>query len=90
METDGSLVQDARPMLGENIAIFGQGLIGLSVTALLSDHPCGGGTAATVRTSFVRHSRSEWEYAGLRYGGGRDYPISLFYSEARTYMELVE
>ena len=29
METDVSLVQDARPKLGKNVAIFGQGLIGL-------------------------------------------------------------
>ena len=31
-----SLVQDARPMVGETAAVFGQGLIGLLVTAILS------------------------------------------------------
>jgi threonine dehydrogenase-like Zn-dependent dehydrogenase len=36
LETAVSLIQDAAPVLGENIAVFGQGLIGLLVTALLS------------------------------------------------------
>lgn len=36
VETALSLVQDARPVLGENVAVFGQGLIGLLVTAILS------------------------------------------------------
>jgi threonine dehydrogenase-like Zn-dependent dehydrogenase/FMN phosphatase YigB (HAD superfamily) len=35
VETALSLVQEARPVLGENIGVFGQGLIGLLVTALL-------------------------------------------------------
>jgi threonine dehydrogenase-like Zn-dependent dehydrogenase len=35
VETALSLVHDARPLFGENIAIFGQGLIGLLVTAVL-------------------------------------------------------
>jgi threonine dehydrogenase-like Zn-dependent dehydrogenase len=38
VETALSLVQDARPLLGEKIAVFGQGLIGLLVTALLRRH----------------------------------------------------
>jgi threonine dehydrogenase-like Zn-dependent dehydrogenase len=36
VETALSLIQDARPIVGETIGIFGQGLIGLLVTALLS------------------------------------------------------
>lgn len=35
VETALSLVQDARPVMGEKIAVFGQGLIGLLVTGLL-------------------------------------------------------
>lgn len=38
VETALSLIQDARPIFGEKIAIFGQGLIGLLVTALLCQH----------------------------------------------------
>ena len=36
VETALSLVHDARPLIGENVAIFGQGLIGLLVTAVLN------------------------------------------------------
>ena len=36
VETALSLVHDARPIVGENVAVFGQGLIGLLVTAILS------------------------------------------------------
>jgi len=36
VETALSLVHDASPRIGENVAVFGQGLIGLLVTAILS------------------------------------------------------
>jgi threonine dehydrogenase-like Zn-dependent dehydrogenase len=36
VETALSLIHDTRPFIGEKIAIFGQGLIGLLVTAILS------------------------------------------------------
>jgi len=36
VETALSLVHDASPRVGENVAVFGQGLIGLLVTAILS------------------------------------------------------
>jgi len=36
MHTALSLVQDARPTVGETVAVFGQGMIGLLVTAILS------------------------------------------------------
>lgn len=36
VETALSLVQDASPIVGENIAVYGQGMIGLLVTAILS------------------------------------------------------
>ncbi|KAL7433709.1 hypothetical protein ACHAXM_003687 [Skeletonema potamos] len=38
VETALSLVHDAHVRLGENVAVFGQGLIGLLVTAILSMH----------------------------------------------------
>jgi len=36
VETALSLVQDARPTVGETVAVFGQGMIGMLVTAILS------------------------------------------------------
>lgn len=39
VETAVSLVQDARPLLGEKVCVFGQGVVGLLVTALLSRFP---------------------------------------------------
>ena len=36
METALSLVHDANPRVGERVAVFGQGLIGLLVTAILA------------------------------------------------------
>ena len=38
VETALSLAHDAHVRLGENVAVYGQGLIGLLVTALLRDH----------------------------------------------------
>lgn len=38
VETALSLVHDAHVRLGENVAVYGQGLIGLLVTAILSTH----------------------------------------------------
>jgi threonine dehydrogenase-like Zn-dependent dehydrogenase len=39
METAVNLVLDGAPLLGEEVAIFGQGLIGLFVTSILSGFP---------------------------------------------------
>jgi 2-desacetyl-2-hydroxyethyl bacteriochlorophyllide A dehydrogenase len=39
METSVNLVQDAAPILGECVMVFGQGIIGLLTTALLSEFP---------------------------------------------------
>jgi 2-desacetyl-2-hydroxyethyl bacteriochlorophyllide A dehydrogenase len=41
METAVTLVQDGRPMLGEQVVVFGQGIVGLLITALLSRFPLG-------------------------------------------------
>lgn len=38
-ETAVNLVQDAAPLLGERVLVFGQGLIGLLTTALLAEFP---------------------------------------------------
>lgn len=39
METAVNLVQDGRPMVGERVAVFGQGIVGLLTTTLLSRYP---------------------------------------------------
>ena len=39
METAVSFVMDAEPLIGEHIAVFGQGITGLLTTRLLSEHP---------------------------------------------------
>jgi len=39
METAVNLVQDAAPILGERVLVFGQGVIGLLTTALLHEFP---------------------------------------------------
>jgi 2-desacetyl-2-hydroxyethyl bacteriochlorophyllide A dehydrogenase len=39
METAVNLVMDGRPMIGERVAVFGQGIIGLLTTALLDRFP---------------------------------------------------
>jgi 2-desacetyl-2-hydroxyethyl bacteriochlorophyllide A dehydrogenase len=39
VETAITLVMDGRPMIGEAVAVFGQGIIGLLTTALLSHFP---------------------------------------------------
>lgn len=41
LETAVSLVQDGRPILGEAVIVFGQGIVGLLVTHLLSRIPLG-------------------------------------------------
>jgi len=39
METAVTLVQDGRPLLGERVLVFGQGVVGLLTTALLARFP---------------------------------------------------
>lgn len=39
METAVTLVMDGRPMIGERVAVFGQGIVGLLTTALLARFP---------------------------------------------------
>jgi 2-desacetyl-2-hydroxyethyl bacteriochlorophyllide A dehydrogenase len=41
LETAVGLVQDGRPILGEAVVVFGQGIVGLLVTRLLSRNPLG-------------------------------------------------
>jgi 2-desacetyl-2-hydroxyethyl bacteriochlorophyllide A dehydrogenase len=42
METAVSFVMDGRPIIGERVAVVGQGVVGLLTTALLSDFPLAG------------------------------------------------
>jgi 2-desacetyl-2-hydroxyethyl bacteriochlorophyllide A dehydrogenase len=39
METAVNLVQDSTPILGENVLVFGQGIVGLLTAALLAEFP---------------------------------------------------
>jgi 2-desacetyl-2-hydroxyethyl bacteriochlorophyllide A dehydrogenase len=39
MQTAVTLMLDGRPVLGETVAVFGQGMVGLLATALLARHP---------------------------------------------------
>jgi threonine dehydrogenase-like Zn-dependent dehydrogenase len=39
METAVSLIMDGSPQIGEKVAVLGQGVVGLLVTALLARHP---------------------------------------------------
>jgi 2-desacetyl-2-hydroxyethyl bacteriochlorophyllide A dehydrogenase len=39
METAVNIVQDAAPILGERVMVFGQGIVGLLTTALLAEFP---------------------------------------------------
>lgn len=39
METAVNLVQDGQPLLGERVAVFGQGIVGLLTTAILAQFP---------------------------------------------------
>jgi 2-desacetyl-2-hydroxyethyl bacteriochlorophyllide A dehydrogenase len=41
LETAVNLVMDGRPMIGETVLVFGQGVVGLLTTELLADHPLG-------------------------------------------------
>jgi threonine dehydrogenase-like Zn-dependent dehydrogenase len=41
METAVNLLLDSRPVLGERVAVFGQGIVGLLTTALLVRYPLG-------------------------------------------------
>lgn len=39
METAVNFVMDGRPLIGENVILFGQGIVGLLTTALLAQYP---------------------------------------------------
>jgi|UniRef100_A0A7V6A468 2-desacetyl-2-hydroxyethyl bacteriochlorophyllide A dehydrogenase len=41
LQTAITLVLDARPLIGENVVVFGQGIVGLLLTALLAHFPLG-------------------------------------------------
>ncbi|ELZ91285.1 putative zinc-binding dehydrogenase [Haloferax mucosum ATCC BAA-1512] len=45
METALNFVMDGRPLIGEHVVVFGQGVVGLVTTALLSQFPLGSLTA---------------------------------------------
>lgn len=58
VETAVNLVMDGRPMIGERVAVFGQGVVGLLTTALLSRHPVACYTIEPI--SARRRLSAEW------------------------------
>ena len=42
METAVTLALDGKPLIGEKVVVFGQGIVGLLLTALLADYPLAG------------------------------------------------
>lgn len=56
VETAVNLVMDGRPMVGEKVVVFGQGVVGLLATALLARHPLT--DLLTVEPSTVRRCLS--------------------------------
>jgi threonine dehydrogenase-like Zn-dependent dehydrogenase len=59
LETAVNLVMDGHPVLGEQVVLFGQGVVGLLTTRLLGRHPV---TCYTVEPSPDRRSMSEqWQ-----------------------------
>jgi threonine dehydrogenase-like Zn-dependent dehydrogenase len=65
-ETAVNLVMDTAPVLGENIVVFGQGVVGLLTTALLARHPLG--ALYTVEPKAARRERS------TAFGADRSFP----------------
>jgi 2-desacetyl-2-hydroxyethyl bacteriochlorophyllide A dehydrogenase len=57
LETAVNFVMDGRPMIGEDVVIFGQGVVGLLTTALLSRFPVS--SVLTVEPEEKRRERSE-------------------------------
>lgn len=58
LETSVNLVMDGRPMIGERVVLFGQGVVGLLTTALVTRHPV---TCYTVEPNADRRATSkEW------------------------------
>ena len=56
LETAVNLVMDGRPMIGEIVVVFGQGIVGLLTTRLLAQHPLG--ALYTVEPSAPRRKQS--------------------------------
>lgn len=56
LETAVNLVMDGRPMIGERVVLFGQGVVGLLTTRLLADYPLA--TLATVERAADRREQS--------------------------------
>jgi NADPH:quinone reductase-like Zn-dependent oxidoreductase len=70
METAAGIVQDCAPVLGENIMVIGQGVIGLLVTSILTRYHCG--TVITVEPYKKRREMSQQFGATVIDPGGVD------------------
>ena len=56
METAVSFLMDSMPMIGEQVAVFGQGVVGLLTTMLLAEYPLG--NLVTIDPYAIRRRRS--------------------------------
>lgn len=58
VETAVNLVMDGRPMIGERVVVFGQGIVGLLTTQLLVEHPLEGISTIESNSERRRHSKA--------------------------------
>jgi len=60
METAVNFIQDGAPLLGENVLVFGQGIIGLLTAALLSQFPLS--SLITVDDKYACRGKPPWRW----------------------------
>lgn len=58
VETAVNLVMDGRPMIGERVVVFGQGIVGLMTTQLLVEYPLEGVSTIESNLDRRRHSKA--------------------------------
>jgi 2-desacetyl-2-hydroxyethyl bacteriochlorophyllide A dehydrogenase len=91
METAVTLMMDGRPMLGENVAVLGQGVVGLLTTALLARHPVN--ALLTVDpVEMRRHASEAWGSHAALDPGEKDWErqcVDIFSSRGSDSADLV-
>ena len=92
METAVNLVMDGRPLIGEQIMLLGQGVIGLLTTALLAQFPLGALVALErwpARRRIARELGAGAVWAGDEPGFSREVAAALDQSDAGRRADLV-
>jgi threonine dehydrogenase-like Zn-dependent dehydrogenase len=72
METAVNLVMDGRPVIGEQVLVWGLGVIGLLTTALLSRHPLGS-LLGVDRLPMRRQMARKWGAEAVLSGSEKDF-----------------